>query len=58
MSRRTTETLGKSFGVTVRAARTDFGAAANWIPRRIRPFNFGIIAYVKSFMSLLFCQKE
>lgn len=34
------ETLGKSFGVAVFAAGTDFGAAADRIPGCVSPFDF------------------
>ena len=32
--------LGKGLGVAMQAAGADLGAAADWIPRRIRPFDF------------------
>jgi len=36
----------------MQAAGADFGAAANWIPSGIRPFNFRIRAHRKKFLTV------
>ena len=45
MARHTAEPLRERLRVAMRAARADFRAASNWIPRRVCPFNFRIITH-------------
>src|SRR5579864_264642 len=40
-----TESFRKDLCITVLAPRTDFRAAANGIPRRVSPFDFGIVSH-------------
>lgn len=46
VSRNSTEALRKSFGIAVLTSGADFGAASHWIPSRLSPLDFGMIAHV------------
>jgi hypothetical protein len=40
------KSFSECFGVTMFTAWADFGAASQRIPRRVSPFDFGILAHV------------
>jgi hypothetical protein len=40
MTLNTSEALGESLGIAMLTTGADLGAAANWIPRSISPFDF------------------
>ena len=46
MSRCAPKSLGDSLSVAIIATARDLGAARNWIPRGIRPFNSGLVAHL------------
>ena len=46
MSRCAPKSLGDSLGVAIIATARDLGAARNWVPRGVRPFNSGFVAHL------------
>src|SRR5207247_11171169 len=46
MAGHTAKPFRKGLGVAMRTARADFPAASNRIPRRVRPFDFRIVAHI------------
>ena len=46
MSRCAPKSLGDSLSVAIIATARDLGAARNWIPRGVRPFNSGFVAHL------------